>query len=253
MRTTNPSIRNLQNYCHGEDMVVGSEKTATYLGVALKGFFMLGVAFLSAILTAYLAFTASITLVGGLLAGASILALVFAILASFFPNTVKVTGTLYAVCEGALVGFVSALANAFGFGGAVTAALFSTLITFGVMLALYATGVVKVGRGLRNFLFVASISIVLTNLVGLILGLIFPRLWVLFYGNGFLPLLCSLVMILLASGFLLVDLDNVARIVDTGMNKQYEWNAAYGLVVTLIWLYMEFLRFFILIFGRKRR
>ena len=96
-------------------MVVGSEKTATYLGVALKGFFMLGVAFLSAILTAYLAFTASITLVGGLLAGASILALVFAILASFFPNTVKVTGTLYAVCEGALVGFVSALANAFGF------------------------------------------------------------------------------------------------------------------------------------------
>ena len=60
-------------------------------------------------------------------------------------------------------------------------------------------------------------------------------------------------MILLASGFLLVDLDNVARIVDTGMNKQYEWNAAYGLVVTLIWLYMEFLRFFILIFGRKRR
>jgi uncharacterized YccA/Bax inhibitor family protein len=253
MRTTNPSIRNLQNYCHGEDMVVGSEKTASYLGVALKGFFMLGATFVSAVITAYLTFTAGSVLAGGLLAVASILALVFAILASFFPNTVKVTGTLYAVCEGALVGFVSALANAVGYGGAVTAALFSTLITFGVMLALYATGVVKVGNGLRNFLFVASISVLLTQLVGLILGLIFPGLWALFYGNGFLPIVCSLVMILLATGFLLVDLDNVARVVDTGMHKKYEWNAAYGLVVTLIWLYMEFLRFFILIFGRKRR
>ena len=252
MKTTNPSLKNINNYCHGEDLV-NSDRRATYLGVALKGFLMLGATIISAVFAAYLTFTLSLEVVGSLLVVASILTLVFALISAFSPDSVKITGTLYAICEGAIVGFASTLANAIGYGGAVTSALFSTLVTFGVLLALYATGVIKVGNGFRNFIFVAAISIMLTQLIGVILSLIFPALWTMFYGDGFLPILCSVIMILLASGFLLIDLDNVARVVDTGMDKKYEWNVAYGLVVTLIWLYIEFLRLFILIFGRRRR
>ena len=61
-------------------------------------------------------------------------------------------------------------------------------------------------------------------------------------------------MVLLAAFYILVDLSDVTMLVDARMEKKYEWRAAFGLTVTLIWLYVEFLRLFVIIasmFGKK--
>ena len=61
----------------------------------------------------------------------------------------------------------------------------------------------------------------------------------------------SAAMVIFAAAFILIDLSDVTMLVDGRMEKKYEWRAAFGLSVTLIWLYMEFLRFFAIVFSRR--
>ena len=65
-------------------------------------------------------------------------------------------------------------------------------------------------------------------------------------------MLISVVMVVFAAFFILVDLSEITMLVDGKMDKKLEWNAAYGLSLTLIWLYLQFLRLFAIIFSRKR-
>ena len=88
----------------------------------------------------------------------------------------------------------------------------------------------------------------------MLLGFVIPQTVELFYGNTWVAMLVSAIMVLLAAFYILVDLSDVTMLVDARMEKKYEWRAAFGLTVTLIWLYVEFLRLFVIIasmFGKK--
>ena len=252
MKSTNLTVRNLGNYCSGEDLV-SEEKNATYLGVAIKALILIAITIVSAIFSARLFYNASPTLTLGLIIASAIGALVTGIIAQTRPHTTKITGAIYAVCEGLLVGFICAIATASGIGGIIVPALFSTLITFAVMTALYATRLIKVGKGLVNFLLIAGIGLFASQLLLFIVTLIFPAFGAFIYLDTPLMIFVSAFMVIYASFFLLIDLNTVASVVEGGMSKQYEWNASFGLVVTLIWIYIEFLRLFMLLARFRRK
>lgn len=249
MKVSNPSINKMQDYCYGGE---STESLASYRGVALKTLFFCGIAFVSALVTYILLFnfipSSTLVLMIGL---GGVGALVFGFIASLSRDTVKITGALYCLCEGILIGAVSAICDA-AYRGVVLISLLSTLVTLGIMVALYAFGVVKVGHKFRSFMTTTLISIVFIQFTVFILSMFIPAVYRLFYGDSWFAMLVSAGMVIFVSFFLLMDLDDIARMVDGGMIKKYEWNAAYSLSLSVLWLYLEFLELFVRIFGRSR-
>ncbi len=252
MRTSNPGIRNLSRYCNGADMV-DERQNASGVGVAIKTLLFIGVTIISAALSARFTYLLDGGVIVFALVVAALGAIITGIISSRSVTLVKVTGFIYAACEGFIVGFSCALAIGAGVGGIITAALFSTLITFAVMATLYGFGLIKVGKGLISFLLTAGIGLVLSQLVLFVVALIFPEFYLMLYFDTPLMIIISVIMVLFASAFLVMDLNNVATLVEGGMDKQYEWSAAYGLTVTLIWLFVEFLRLFLILASRAKR
>jgi len=225
------------------------ERTASYKGIALKTLYFIGLAILSALVSAWVLFTyPALALIMMFVAMGG--ALVCALITAFVPRAVKITGSLYALFQGFLVGVISAVVGA-AYGGIVLAALLATLVTLAIMMILYYTGIVKVTQKFRSVMITALISMVLVNLVMFVVGWFVPAVWQLFYGNNIFAILVSALMTVLAALFLLIDLDNITKTVQMGLKKDAEWYAAFGLTVTLIWLYMEFLRLFARIASRR--
>lgn len=245
----NPALNKLSKYTQS------SEDVATYGGVALKAAYFVfltlifaTVAFVFAI--DFLATVTTQTLIIVLI-GSSVLAFIFAMIASFKPSTTPITGTFYAVLQGLTVGFISFIFEA-SYSGVVFSALISTVSVLLIMLVLYSTGIIRVGSFFKKFMMSALIGILISQLFIFILGMFSPSIRTLFYGNGNLSILISIIMIIVASLMILFDLNRITEVVENRLDKRYEWTAAFGLLITLVWLYMEFLRLFAKIASRRR-
>lgn len=245
-RSRNPALSRLSNF------ETAGEQGATYKGIAFKSLYFVALTIVSAVLSFVLIIrTESLGLLLFVVIGAPILALICSMIASFAPRTAHISGSLYAIFMGASVGLISGLFEA-AYSGIIFTALFSTIAVFGVMTVLYATGVIRVGGFFKRFMISALIGIVFSQLIIFIISLFSPAISYLFYGNNLFSVLISCIMVVFASLFILMDLDRMTEIVRSGMDKKYEWMAAFGLLVTLIWLYMEFLRLFGKIASRKK-
>lgn len=247
-KSSNPTLKNMHNYCCGEELA-DETKTASYVGVALKALLYVGLAIAAAV-TAAVLLRVNTGLAGVLLALSVMGAFICSLVASFMPATCPVSGSLYAIFEGFAVGALSALFDAV-YSGIVLAALLSTFVTFGIMMVLYATGAIRVGSRFRSFMISALTAICVTQLLIFLVSIFFDEVYYIFFGNGIVGLLVSAAMVIFAAAFILIDLSDVTMLVDGRMEKKYEWRAAFGLSVTLIWLYMEFLRFFAIVFSRR--
>ena len=218
---------------------------ATYKGIALKTLFFLFLTVASA--------------VGGLLFGsvypeAYIVMIVVAALSTFVLSIIsmlsvracKITGSLYCIAEGLLLGIVS-YAVSIVLEGAVSVALLATILVFAVVTLLYVTNIVKVDNKFMKFLSIFAISFILFMLFYSI------YCWVTGSFASFgLSVLISILSIFLATLYLFFDLEKIRQIVEGGYDKSLEWNAAFGLSFTLIWLYVEILRLVIIIADRRR-
>jgi uncharacterized YccA/Bax inhibitor family protein len=149
-------------------------------------------------------------------------------------------GPVYAVVEGALVGAISA---AYGqlYDGIVGQAILGTLVTTMVMAILYATRTIRVTQKLRSVVMGATIAIFVFYLVALGLSLFGVGIPFLF-GGGPIGILFSVVVIAIAAFNLLLDFDLIERGVKGGAPAYMNWYAAVGLLVTVVWLYLEILR-----------
>ena len=116
---------------------------------------------------------------------------------------------------------------------------------FSLLCLIAAWGVFRfLGQKLSNnfvkFLLIAFISIILLEILGFILSLFVP-VFAAVMNNIWLQLAISAVMVLLASFMILVDLNNMKLLEENRADKKYEWLAAFSLVTTLMWLYLEML------------
>ena len=172
-----------------------------------------------------------------------------------FKKTISVPLILtYAVFEGVLVGSISnfyALAfDAPGtpvFKGIVAQAVLATLSVFVGMLIAYKTGIIKVTEKFRRIVTMAVIGYAIFALINLGYAL-FSGTPFGIGGSGPLGIGISLFAIGLASAMLALDFDSIDRAIAAGAPEKYSWLLAHGLIVTLVWLYLEILR----LLGRLR-
>ncbi len=163
-----------------------------------------------------------------------------AILTIFKPKLARFTAPVYALVEGLLLGAISHLYN-LQFDGIVVQAVGLTLGVFAIMLVLYATRVIKVTDKLRMGIVVATGAVMLVYLVSLVarlFGANFPFI----HDTGPMGILFSLVVVVIASLNLVLDFDFIEQGANRGAPKYMEWYGAFGLMVTLVWLYLELLR-----------
>lgn len=164
------------------------------------------------------------------------------------PQWVKVTGPIYALAEGVLVGAISKIYSDF-YDGIILQAVLATFAVFVAMLFLYATRIIKVTKKLRSGIILATAGIFFFYLISIVLSLFgvdIPFVW----DGGPFSILISVLIVGVASFNLLLDFDLIERGIRDGAPAWMSWYAAFGLMVTVIWLYLELLRLFALLQGR---
>jgi uncharacterized YccA/Bax inhibitor family protein len=170
----------------------------------------------------------------------SLLAFGVAILTCFKPHLARFTAPVYSLLQGAFLGAISGVYNT-AYDGIVLQAVSLTIGVFAVMLFLFATRIIKVTEKLRMGIIAATGAILLVYIVNLVLSL-FGASVPFLHDSSPLGILISLVIVGVAAFNLLLDFDFVERGVAAGAPRNMEWYAAFGLTVTIIWLYLELLR-----------
>ncbi|MGX7678550.1 Bax inhibitor-1/YccA family protein [Jatrophihabitans sp. DSM 45814] len=171
---------------------------------------------------------------------ASFGALLLGIFIAVQPRRAAVLGVLYAVCEGFCLGAISAAFDA-QTDGIVGAAVLSTGCVFVVSLVLYATRIVKPTQKLAFAVIAGMGGLGLLYLFVFVLS-IFNWDWL--YSESFrsIGLVVTLIAIVLAAMSLVLDFGTIEGGVQAGAPKDLEWYLAFGLMVTLIWLYISLLK-----------
>lgn len=163
-----------------------------------------------------------------------------AVLTIFKPKLARITGPLYAVAEGLLLGGISHVYNA-QWDGIVLQAVALTMGVFVAMLVLYATGTIKVTERLRTGIIAATLGVALVYLVTIVASLFGADVPVV---NDASPIgiAFSVLVVGIAAFNLLLDFDFIQKAVDYRAPRYMEWFGAFALMITLVWLYLEILR-----------
>jgi uncharacterized YccA/Bax inhibitor family protein len=166
--------------------------------------------------------------------------LITALVTSFRPQNAGISAPIYAVFEGLLLGGLSAIFEGM-YSGIVMRAVALTLAVFAAMLFFYRSGIIKVTQKFMLGVFAATAGIALVYLVSFIASLFGAQMGFL-YGNSNLSIGISLVVVVVAALNLVLDFSFIERASESGAPKYMEWYGAFGLMVTLVWLYLEILR-----------
>lgn len=179
--------------------------------------------------------------------GAGIVGFVLAMVISF-SKTIKPGLILtYAGIQGVFVGGISAFyAGAFG-GGLVPQAILGTMVAFAAMLLAYRSGLIRATKRFRKVMTIAVIGYLAVGLINLAMVLLGGSS--LYFDTGILGIGLSLIGVTLASLFLVLDFDFIEKGIANGLPAAHAWSAAFGLTVTLVWLYLEMLRLLAILRG----
>jgi len=232
MNSGNPALNS--NTFKSINQVAGP--TMTFSGTVNKSLVLL------ALVIAGTAFTwniggplGSMLTIGGAIGG-----FILAMVTIFKKEWAPVTAPLYAALEGLFLGGISAMYNA-QFHGIVLQAV---MLTFGVMAAmlfLFQARIIRVTEKFRAGVFAATAGIAIFYLVVMVLQLFKIPVPMMYDGSG-LGIALSIFVVAIAALNLLLDFDTIEQGVAYGAPKYLEWYCSFGLMVTLIWLYLEILR-----------
>lgn len=171
---------------------------------------------------------------------AMIVGFITAMLTTFKREWAPITAPIYAAVEGVLLGGISAYFETM-YPGIVMQSVGLTFGTMFALLAIYKAGIIKVTDNFRIGLFAATGGIALYYFLSIILN-IFGINAPLIHDGGMLGIGFSLVVVVVAALNLVLDFDFIEHGANMGAPKYMEWYGAFGLMVTLIWLYIEIIR-----------
>ncbi len=166
--------------------------------------------------------------------------LVFAIVTAFKKEWSPVTAPIYALLEGLALGGISAIFE-LRYPGIAMEAVALTFGTLLVLLLAYKSGLIKVTQKFRLGVVAATGGIFVFYMIQMLLG-IFGIHFATINGAGPIGIAVSLFIVAIAALNLVLDFDFVEQGVAYGVPKYMEWYAAFGIMVTLVWLYLEMLR-----------
>jgi uncharacterized YccA/Bax inhibitor family protein len=163
-----------------------------------------------------------------------------AFLTIFKPKFARITAPLYALAQGLMVGAITHLYEIQTQGIALQA-VGLTAGVFAMMLFLFATRIVKVTNKLRTGIIAATGAVCVVYLVSIVASLFGAEVPFL-HESSLIGIGISLVIVGVAAANLLLDFDFIERGIQAGAPRYMEWYAAFGLMMTLVWLYLELLR-----------
>lgn len=241
-RSSNPVLNDRvfrKEYASSEVMTVNGtmNKTAILLLLVIAGAVYTWNKFFNAIAINPEAGAAAVMpwlLVGGIGGFISVLVTVFR------PQSSGVSAPVYAVFEGLVLGGISAIFESM-YPGLVLRAVLLTMAVFMAMLFFYRSGIIKVNRKFMLGVFAATAGIALVYFIAFI-GSFFGMNLGFLYGNSNFSIGFSLVVVGIAALNLVLDFSFIEEASYSGAPKYMEWYGAFGLMVTLIWLYLEILR-----------
>lgn len=239
MRTSNPALResvftDAAPGVRGEGMTVNGTVNRT-------GFLILLV-----MVAAWYSWTLTAPQPGGAVTGHPIIYIgalggfVVALITIFKKNIAPITAPIYAVLEGLFLGGLSAMFEA-RFPGIAVQAIFGTFGTMGGLLLAYRSGLIKATENFKLGVVAATGGIALLYLVSLVMGF-FGKSIPFIHQTGTVGIAFSVFVVIIAALNLVLDFDFIEKGEEVGAPKYMEWYAAFGLLVTLVWLYVEMLR-----------
>lgn len=241
MESRNPFF-NTKSYKESETVhdavLIDYNQTMTLNGTINKSFLLLVLLVGGAVITWMMINAGYNPLI--LVFGGAIVGLIAVLVASFKPAWSPFLAPGYAVFEGLFIGGVSAYFEA-AYPGIVIQAVGATLITFFICLALYKYQVVKVTEKFRSVVVAATLAIAAYYLISWLISL-FTNFQPVHHGHSLMSIGISVFVIVIAALNLFLDFDQIEKGIANRMPKYMEWFGAMGLMVTLVWLYIEFLR-----------
>jgi uncharacterized YccA/Bax inhibitor family protein len=169
-----------------------------------------------------------------------LVALGFAFLTAFKPPLAKFTALPYAIAEGYVIGAISHLYDV-QTKGIVIQAVIATVGVFAVMLLLYGLRILRATPKFTKGVIAATFGVAAIYLVGFLLQLFGSDIDI-FGSTSLLSIGFSLLVVGIAAMNLILDFSFIERGTAEGLSKDMEWYGAFGLVVTIVWLYLELLR-----------
>jgi uncharacterized YccA/Bax inhibitor family protein len=240
MRTANPTLnkRTFANFAYIEDT-----ERMTIQGTVNKTLIMLFLLIVSAGYTGRLFFsrgyadpsTVTPWMIGGAIGG-----LIVAIVTVFKKHWSNITAPLYAILEGLFLGGLSSIMEA-QFPGIVIQAVALTFGTLLVLLFAYKSRIINVTENFKLGVVAATGGIFLVYMISWILGFFNVQVPYI-HSSGTIGILFSLFVVVIAALNLVLDFDFIEQGAKQGAPKYMEWYGAFGLMVTLVWLYIEILR-----------
>ena len=158
----------------------------------------------------------------------------------FKPKAAPITAPLYALAEGVVLGAISKLYES-QWSGIVLQAILATLGTFVACLLLYSFDIVKVTNKFRTVVITATMGIFVMYIASMLLS-IFGVDMAFWREPSALGIGISVVICVVAALNLFLDFDMIQKLSVAGAPKQMEWYGAFGITVTIVWLYLEILR-----------
>jgi uncharacterized YccA/Bax inhibitor family protein len=213
-----------------------SSQTMTVLGIFIKS--IVGILVIAAITVYLWQLSESGTSMRWFTLGGMLGAIIISILISYRQNWAHILVPLYVVAKGIFLGGFSSYAHN-NFPELPYQAIGVTIVTFVVMLVLYQLRIIVVTKKLRSVIITATISIMVVYLISFILGFFGIKSYI--WGTSWLAIVFNILAAIVASFALLLDFDYIERYKNKAP-KYKEWLATWGLLATLIWLYVEVLR-----------
>ncbi|HKK46879.1 MAG TPA: Bax inhibitor-1/YccA family protein [Balneolaceae bacterium] len=176
----------------------------------------------------------------GLIYGGAFGGFILAMVTIFKKEWSPITAPIYAALEGLFLGGISLMFEQ-AYNGIVYNAIFLTLGTFAAMLIAYRSGLIQVTRRFRMGVIAATGGIALVYIASIILSFFGIHLS-LIHGNGLMGIGFSLIIVGVAALNLVLDFDMIEKGVQARAPQYFEWYTSFGLMVTLVWLYIEILR-----------
>lgn len=236
MRSSNPILSRMDN----DNVQVLENAPMTVAGTINKTVVLLLIAAVSAMAVVFEAMQGYVDKVMTIMTIALVVGLVTGLVSAIVPKLTKYLSPVYAFAEGALLAALTLIAET-QFPGIALQAVSATFVTFFVMLVMYRAGMIKATAKLRSVLMSAMIAILivyLIDIVGSFFGFSVPFL----NGSGPVSIVASVIICAFAALNLILDFDFIEKGAQNLMPKDYEWYGAFGLLVTLVWLYVEILR-----------
>lgn len=252
MRTNNVVFKKLRNLDYD------SQESASMTGVGIKSGLLLLICLVSACISIIFFKTISVEMF--IIYGVAIVAtVVFQLIITFKPEAAKSLSIPYVICEGISIGVICDLMELALPGEGFALAGGALMITLGIVAAaciLYSHAGLRAKPGFIKFFIIVvlgiSIASVFFALTSLILSLTAGiSLWSIYLSSS-LSILVSVIMVIVSSIYVFITIQQTDEIVSYGINRSYEWYAAFGIALAVIWLFLEILELLLKLVARNR-